>query len=584
MEIEEGAANPVKVAVLGVGRFGGKVAKTLQELSGVSLIWESRSHTRWWELELPDWIFICSPHAFHFEQAKYFLERGTNVFVEKPASLNVDALYELYKIADLSGARLYVDDVYAWSVQTLPSKIKHHYKSKATDANFVDLIAYHYFYLIFYEKSPDCFPKFTSTRVKKGGGLFSLDFGAAGNYDFDFETSAETKDVSTDFNNEINPLRIMCSAVITGSADFKRNRKGAIFATRMCTISKQKIFGTIAVVGGGIYGSTAAIRLSVAGYQVTLFEKKDTLISSASAVNQYRVHEGFHYPRSPETRDECRQASVEFRSEYARSIVSDYEHYYSVSRDRSRTDARSYLRSMSSSGLEFEPADNFSNCDVTVLTSESSYSPKLLREICFERLFACGVTVLLGLEAKNSHLACFDRVVFATYRDINDENTKPYNLKYQIVEKIAVKVPSHFRNKSLVVMDGPFFSIDPHPDFQYHVIGAVKEANHFVLEGDSPPNDERYSWNLDTGELNEKPDQSNREEILDLAQKYLDFRPEYVGSYFVTKTIMAKKESTDERRFKLTIDRDRGYFFLLGGKVSAASIAATHLLHKLREL
>jgi len=56
----------------------------------------------------------------------------------------------------------------------------------------------------------------------------------------------------------------------------------------------------IAVAGAGIYGATAAIRLRELGHQVDLFDPLGVM-GAASAINQYRLHAGYHYPRSPET-------------------------------------------------------------------------------------------------------------------------------------------------------------------------------------------------------------------------------------------------------------------------------------------
>jgi glycine/D-amino acid oxidase-like deaminating enzyme len=53
----------------------------------------------------------------------------------------------------------------------------------------------------------------------------------------------------------------------------------------------------IAVAGAGIYGATAAIRLAEQGHQVQMFDPLG-LLRAASAINQYRVHAGYHYPRS----------------------------------------------------------------------------------------------------------------------------------------------------------------------------------------------------------------------------------------------------------------------------------------------
>ena len=54
----------------------------------------------------------------------------------------------------------------------------------------------------------------------------------------------------------------------------------------------------IAVVGGGIFGVSAAVKLARAGHQADLFEKQRDILCAASGINQYRIHRGYHYPRN----------------------------------------------------------------------------------------------------------------------------------------------------------------------------------------------------------------------------------------------------------------------------------------------
>ena len=56
----------------------------------------------------------------------------------------------------------------------------------------------------------------------------------------------------------------------------------------------------IAVVGGGIFGITSAWKLAQKGHGVDLYEKQPDILTAASGINQYRLHKGFHYPRSVE--------------------------------------------------------------------------------------------------------------------------------------------------------------------------------------------------------------------------------------------------------------------------------------------
>src|SRR5713226_289557 len=87
--------------------------------------------------------------------------------------------------------------------------------------------------------------------------------------------------------------------------------------------------GKIAVAGAGIYGVTAAIRLAEQGHDVHLFDPLG-IMRAASAINQYRVHSGYHYPRSPETIQETLEARAEFIQAFEPAIVRNSRHYYAI--------------------------------------------------------------------------------------------------------------------------------------------------------------------------------------------------------------------------------------------------------------
>ena len=53
-----------------------------------------------------DAVYIASPNAFHFPQAKRFLESGKHVLLEKPFTSNAAEAEELFRIADEHGVML----------------------------------------------------------------------------------------------------------------------------------------------------------------------------------------------------------------------------------------------------------------------------------------------------------------------------------------------------------------------------------------------------------------------------------------------------------------------------------------------
>src|ERR1700723_785695 len=109
----------------------------------------------------------------------------------------------------------------------------------------------------------------------------------------------------------------------------------------------------IAIAGAGIYGSTIAIRLAERGHRVELFDPLG-ILRAASATNQYRIHSGYHYPRSPETIQETLEARAEFQSTFARAVVQNSRHFYAIPREGSLTPPDLFESVMSRFGIPFE--------------------------------------------------------------------------------------------------------------------------------------------------------------------------------------------------------------------------------------
>ena len=87
----------------------------------------------------------------------------------------------------------------------------------------------------------------------------------------------------------------------------------------------------IAVVGGGIFGCTTALKLDELGFDVSLIERNKELFLEASFTNQYRIHMGYHYPRSERTILESKLASQKFENEFSEAIINNVDQLYAIS-------------------------------------------------------------------------------------------------------------------------------------------------------------------------------------------------------------------------------------------------------------
>ena len=136
----------------------------------------------------------------------------------------------------------------------------------------------------------------------------------------------------------------------------------------------------IAIVGAGWFGCHLALALREE-HNITVFEK-DEIFSGASGHNQNRLHLGFHYPRSYETRICAMEGYQEFVGIYSDLCETIDTNLYAVADKVSLLDYQTYLHIMDSTGLSYDEVDpkdygleNVSGCikvdEKLVLTSKA---------------------------------------------------------------------------------------------------------------------------------------------------------------------------------------------------------------------
>ena len=312
----------------------------------------------------------------------------------------------------------------------------------------------------------------------------------------------------------------------------------------------------IAVIGGGIFGGTTAIKLAEAGFKVDLYEKNPDLLMSASGINQYRLHRGYHYPRSLDTATSANLAEPIFRKEYGEAVVETAGNYYALAKEGSKVNLKEFSEFCESCGLEYEisnlPIINPESVEGVVKVRESIIDPLKLREIVNCKLKERGVNVFLNTEFKESFLDRYDLVVNATYANLNFlfKDRKDFQREYQfeVCEKIVLKLPQQFKNLSVVVVDGPFFCIDPYADSGLHVMGNVVHAIHKTNNGLFPDIPEEFKGLLNRGII-KNPPITNFEKFIESATFFMpEIRDaEHVGSMYTVRTVLPRVEKTDER-------------------------------------
>lgn len=344
-------------------------------------------------------------------------------------------------------------------------------------------------------------------------------------------------------------------------------------------------------MGGGIFGCTLALDLDSLGLDITLCEKNDALLREASLANQYRLHRGFHYPRSPETINQTKAATLRFENRFQDVILTNYNNRYAISTNGSHVTAEAYIEILENHGLKFtkEPIPSFlRNVDLCIKTEENLYSPFKLRRRLTREIEKSGIEVRLGSIFDWKQAKDYDAVILCTYgandmllRQGGFDPMRRYRI--QLVEKPVVQLPDSLRRQSLVVMDGPFCSMDPMDSGEYSVIGHVKEAVHYMKEDSEivePEFFEMLERSRGPGHI------SSRFEQMKQAITYFlpDFEmAKHVHSHWAVRVVPGNVSSTDERPTEVTRHAD-GIFSVFSGKVASCVTVSDKLRAQAPEL
>lgn len=259
----------------------------------------------------------------------------------------------------------------------------------------------------------------------------------------------------------------------------------------------------LAVVGGGFFGVRLALLMARHGLKVVLLERGPRILGRASWVNQARVHNGYHYPRSLSTADGSHRNYERFLSEMAGCVDEGFEHLYAIARDGSFTTAAQFVRFCQELGLPLRPAPpeldglfDRHRIEAVFLVCEAAFDARTLRER-LEASLEREPRVILRTRTDvrridlSGAVACLDTstgpvaakgVLVVAYAEINTllraSGIEPLDLKAEIAELCLVDPPPELARRGVTVMDGPFFSCMPMPAEGCHSFTHVRYTPH----------------------------------------------------------------------------------------------------------
>jgi hypothetical protein len=156
--------------------------------------------------------------------------------------------------------------------------------------------------------------------------------------------------------------------------------------------------------------------------------------------------------------------------------------------------------------------------------------------------------------------------------------------QFEICEKPVIQLPNNFRDISLVVIDGPFFCIDPFASTGLHLAGNVEHAIHSRAVGKSIAIPEYIQGYLNRGMVKDFPN-SRAPLFISSLREFIPSLGEvtHVGSFLTIRTVLPHVDSTDER---LTIVRKvhPKVATIFSGKIGSCVVAANEVVQMVKNL
>lgn len=357
------------------------------------------------------------------------------------------------------------------------------------------------------------------------------------------------------------------------------------------------------IIGAGIYGLYSALRCAINGQHIIVLECDNSAFKRATFINQARVHQGYHYPRSISTALKTAGYFDKFNKDFGFCINNDFEQIYATSSRYSWSNGEQFKRFCKAVNIpceEVHVSKYFKDgmCDGAFKTREFTYDAMILKEYLLDQLKQFGNAVemvfntrIISIEkCPNSFCVITDDnksyeagfVLNATYAGMNQilemAGFENLGIKYELCEIILCNVEDKLKNTGITVMDGPFFSIMPFGKTGFHSLTSVTFTPHMTCYDKIPSfscqNDSAgYCSKKWLGNCNDCPARPNTAfpYMSNLAKKYMldDFGFEYEKSLFSMKPILASSEIDDSRPTIIrTYSHNPTFVGVLSGKIN----------------
>lgn len=319
----------------------------------------------------------------------------------------------------------------------------------------------------------------------------------------------------------------------------------------------------IIIIGSGWYGLYSALLLQNK-YNVIILEKNSEIFENSSNYNQNRLHLGYHYPRSYNTRQMCLNGYNKFINKFRDVIDFIDNNYYCVSKE-SLIDYETYKQIYNLAKYKHvEIKNNFiNNIDGNIINTQEKIINSEKAKKYFNKNIKCEIKFnyfvkdIKQIDDKvviNDDLIC-DLLIDCTYNQLNLSKNK-YTYE-NTISFIYERINFTDDYDSITVMDGEFFSLFPRD-----VNKKLYSLTHVKY---TPYQKENEYLKLNKNITDEEVTKINKNMVNDVIKYLPKFNKEYIlKNYFISyKCKLISKNDTRE----CIIEQDNNIISVNCGKI-----------------
>ena len=316
----------------------------------------------------------------------------------------------------------------------------------------------------------------------------------------------------------------------------------------------------ILVIGAGWYGCHIALYLKNLGHNIIIFEKNKDIFLGSSGYNQFRLHTGYHYPRSSDTINETKINYLKFKRLYKKFIYFPKNNIYCIANKKSLIDSESYKTLIRAQKLKVkiksfkffnDIEDSFISNEGVLLNNKikNFYKKKLKDNLFFKKK----VKDIKKLRKEYDFILDCSNSTF--------KNKLNNNFKYVLTISLVYKKRKNHTIYPITIMDGELPSLYPYAD----------KKNFYTLTHSKYTHIKRFR-SINALELFKK--KINKKEISkiknNMEKEIINYFPKFkklltYKTYFLSYKVLPNEKSAKRSIF---ISRDRNLIMCTSPKIT----------------